>query len=242
MKALGTRLARPRLSRHRGRARRAREAAARVSRPGARAGAGARRAPRRRSRSPTAATSRPRSSRSSRAGRAARRHGLNCAVRMSRRDRLQEHAEPAADRLPDEGGPRRGASPSASRPGTRWTSRARSARRARAGPKFILHDGPPYANGHIHLGTAMNKILKDVVVRSRTMMGFDAPYVPGWDCHGLPIEQKVDKKLGSKKREMGAVAIRQGVPRVRAGVHRHPARGVPAARRRRQLEAPVPRR
>ena len=83
-------------------------------------------------------------------------------------------------------------------------------RRSRAGrPKFIFHDGPPYANGHIHLGTAMNKILKDGVVRSRTMMGFDAPYVPGWDCHGLPIEQKVDKQLGSKKRDMDAVAIRK---------------------------------
>src|SRR5262249_57028323 len=76
----------------------------------------------------------------------------------------------------------------------------RDSRRGR--PKFILHDGPPYANGNVHLGTAMNKILKDVVVRSRTMMGFDAPYVPGWDCHGLPIEQKVDKKLGSKKKDM----------------------------------------
>ncbi|HEX4439210.1 MAG TPA: class I tRNA ligase family protein, partial [Thermoanaerobaculia bacterium] len=83
-------------------------------------------------------------------------------------------------------------------------------RAARAGqPRFIFHDGPPYANGHIHLGTAMNKILKDGVVRSRTMMGFDAPYVPGWDCHGLPIEQKVDKKLGGKKREMSDVAIRR---------------------------------
>src|SRR5262245_25647268 len=83
-------------------------------------------------------------------------------------------------------------------------------RRTAAGrPRFILHDGPPYANGHVHLGTSMNKILKDVVVRSRSMLGFDAPYVPGWDCHGLPIEQKVDKKLGSKKREMDAVAIRK---------------------------------
>src|SRR5438128_6592847 len=83
-------------------------------------------------------------------------------------------------------------------------------REARAGrPKFILHDGPPYANGNIHLGTAMNKILKDFVVRSHSMMDLDSPYVPGWDCHGLPIEQKVDKKLGSKKREMAAVAIRK---------------------------------
>ena len=76
-------------------------------------------------------------------------------------------------------------------------------------PKYILHDGPPYANGNIHIGHALNKILKDFVVRSRTMMGFDSPYVPGWDCHGLPIEKQVDKKLGSKKREMDALAIRQ---------------------------------
>src|SRR5258706_9539160 len=73
-------------------------------------------------------------------------------------------------------------------------------RRARAGgDRFILHDGPPYANADIHLGTALNKILKDFVVKSRTMMGFDAPYVPGWDCHGLPIELQVDKDLGPKK-------------------------------------------
>ncbi|MEX0880128.1 MAG: isoleucine--tRNA ligase [Thermoanaerobaculia bacterium] len=75
-------------------------------------------------------------------------------------------------------------------------------------PRFILHDGPPYANGHLHLGHAMNKILKDLVVRSRSMLGFDAPYVPGWDCHGLPIERQVDKKLGSKKKDMTTVEIR----------------------------------
>ena len=75
--------------------------------------------------------------------------------------------------------------------------------------KFVLHDGPPYANGRIHLGTALNKLLKDMVVKSRTMMGYDSPYVPGWDCHGLPIEHKVDKELGSKKREMSAVEIRR---------------------------------
>ncbi|MFN2456412.1 MAG: class I tRNA ligase family protein, partial [Pyrinomonadaceae bacterium] len=60
--------------------------------------------------------------------------------------------------------------------------------------KFILHDGPPYANADIHLGTALNKILKDFVIKSRTMMGFDAPFVPGYDCHGLPIETYVEKK------------------------------------------------
>lgn len=83
-------------------------------------------------------------------------------------------------------------------------------RSSRAGkPLFILHDGPPYANGNIHLGQAMNKTLKDFVVRSRTMLDFDAPYVPGWDCHGLPIEQKVDKKLGAQKRRMDPVAVRK---------------------------------
>ena len=61
-------------------------------------------------------------------------------------------------------------------------------------PKFILHDGPPYANGDIHIGTALNKILKDVVNRSQQMLGKDANYVPGWDCHGLPIEWEIEKK------------------------------------------------
>jgi len=74
--------------------------------------------------------------------------------------------------------------------------------RRRGAPKFVLHDGPPYANGNIHLGTALNKILKDLVVKSRSMAGFDAPYVLGYDCHGLPIELKVDRELGPKKREM----------------------------------------
>jgi isoleucyl-tRNA synthetase len=70
-------------------------------------------------------------------------------------------------------------------------------RAARAGrPKFILHDGPPYANGDIHIGHAVNKILKDIIVKARTLSGFDAPYVPGWDCHGLPIELAVEKKIG----------------------------------------------
>ena len=76
-------------------------------------------------------------------------------------------------------------------------------RKARKGaPKFLLHDGPPYANGNIHIGHALNKILKDLVVKSHNMMGFDAPYIPGWDCHGLPIELRVDRELGPKKREL----------------------------------------
>ncbi len=70
-------------------------------------------------------------------------------------------------------------------------------RNARKGAKkFILHDGPPYANGAIHLGHAVNKILKDIIVKSKTLSGFDAPYVPGWDCHGLPIELAVEKQHG----------------------------------------------
>ncbi len=82
-------------------------------------------------------------------------------------------------------------------------------RQARAGlPKYVLHDGPPYANGAIHLGTAFNKVLKDFIVKSRSMAGFDAPYVPGWDCHGLPIEIRVDSELGAKKAQMTPIEIR----------------------------------
>ena len=76
-------------------------------------------------------------------------------------------------------------------------------------PSYVLHDGPPYANGNIHLGHAFNKTLKDFVVKSKTMAGFDSPYVPGWDCHGLPIEIKVDSLLGGKKAAMSAADIRR---------------------------------
>ena len=79
----------------------------------------------------------------------------------------------------------------------------------RGAPKFVLHDGPPYANGHIHIGTALNKVLKDFVVKSKSMAGFDAPYVPGWDCHGLPIELKVDRELGTRKRSMSQADFRR---------------------------------
>ena len=85
--------------------------------------------------------------------------------------------------------------------------RIREARRGRK--KFVLHDGPPYANGKIHIGTAMNKILKDLVVKTRTMEGFDAPYVLGYDCHGLPIELQVDRELGAKKRDMSLADFRR---------------------------------
>lgn len=74
--------------------------------------------------------------------------------------------------------------------------------------RYMLHDGPPYANGHIHMGTAFNKILKDIIIKSRQMAGFDVPYVPGWDCHGLPIEHRVDLELGAKKSEMSQTETR----------------------------------
>ncbi|KAA0892173.1 isoleucine--tRNA ligase [Oryzomonas rubra] len=76
-------------------------------------------------------------------------------------------------------------------------------------PLYILHDGPPYANGHIHIGHALNKILKDVILKSKRMEGFRAPYVPGWDCHGLPIELQVEKNLGSKKHEISKLEMRR---------------------------------
>lgn len=75
-------------------------------------------------------------------------------------------------------------------------------------PKFLLHDGPPYANGHIHVGTALNKVLKDVVLKSKSLEGFQTPYIPGWDCHGQPVEHAVVSKMGSKAKEMSSAEIR----------------------------------
>ena len=86
-------------------------------------------------------------------------------------------------------------------------ARIREARRNL--PRFVLHDGPPYANGQIHIGTALNKILKDLVVKSRSMAGFDAPYVPGWDCHGLPIELNVERELGPAAKDRSPVEFRK---------------------------------
>ncbi len=76
-------------------------------------------------------------------------------------------------------------------------------------PRYVLHDGPPYANGRIHIGHALNKVLKDIIVKSKTMAGFHAPYVPGWDCHGLPIEHQVMKELGEKKQGLDVSEIRK---------------------------------
>ena len=116
--------------------------------------------------------------------------------------------------------------------------RIREARRGR--PKFVLHDGPPYANGKIHIGTAMNKILKDLVVKTRTMEGFDAPYVLGYDCHGLPIELQVDRELGPKKREMSLADFRRACRAYAVALHRRHERRVSAAGRVRRLGSPVP--
>src|SRR5262249_24931108 len=85
--------------------------------------------------------------------------------------------------------------------------RIRESRRDR--PVYVLHDGPPYANGPIHMGTAINKIIKDLIVKSPTLLGYDAPYVPGWDCHGLPIEIKVEEMLGLRKAGMSKVEVRR---------------------------------
>ncbi len=89
----------------------------------------------------------------------------------------------------------------------RLYERIQEARRDR--PLYVLHDGPPYANGRIHIGHALNKVLKDIIVKSKTMAGYRAPYVPGWDCHGLPIEHQVLKELGERKKSLDQPAIRK---------------------------------
>ena len=78
---------------------------------------------------------------------------------------------------------------------------------AKGKEKFILHDGPPYANGHLHIGHALNKILKDIIVRTQQMLGRDSNYVPGWDCHGLPIEWKIEEKYRKMKKDKDQVPI-----------------------------------
>ena len=104
--------------------------------------------------------------------------------------------------------------------------------------KFVLHDGPPYANGELHLGTALNKILKDVVNRSQQMLGKDAPYVPGWDCHGLPIEWIIEEKYRAKNQSKDDRAdrpISARMPRVRRSLDRSAEARFQAARGDRRL-------
>ena len=93
-----------------------------------------------------------------------------------------------------------------------WEKRClyKKIRTARAGANmFILHDGPPYANGNIHIGHSINKVLKDIIVKSKTLSGFDSPYVPGWDCHGLPIEVKVESLIGKPGVKVDAATFRK---------------------------------
>ena len=111
----------------------------------------------------------------------------------------------------------------------------RRLREASAGrEKFVLHDGPPYANGNIHIGHALNKILKDVVNRSQQMLGKDAPYVPGWDCHGLPIEWKIEEQYRAEKMSKDDVPVarfRRECREFAAALDRRAERRVRAPRR-----------
>ena len=113
-------------------------------------------------------------------------------------------------------------------------------RRAAGRPKFVLVDGPPYANGVIHLGHAINKVLKDIIVKSRTLDGFDSPYVPGWDCHGLPIEQQVEKKYGRVGQKLDADAFRKACREFAASQVDDPAHRFPAPRRDGRLGRSLP--
>ena len=125
----------------------------------------------------------------------------------------------------------------------RWESAsiyAQAARAARGRPTFVLHDGPPYANGAIHIGHAVNKVLKDIVVKSRTLAGFDAPYMPGWDCHGLPIELRSRRSTARSARSSMRAAFRAGVPRIRHRADRRAARGLQAPGRDRRLGQSLP--
>ena len=130
--------------------------------------------------------------------------------------RLQEHDQSARDRLSDEGRPRAARAEDARRVGEQGPVRRRSAQVARGRPRFVLHDGPPYANGAIHIGHAVNKVLKDIVVKSHSLDGFDSPYVPGWDCHGLPIEHAGREEVRQGRRQARRQGVPRRVPRVRA--------------------------
>ncbi len=89
--------------------------------------------------------------------------------------------------------------------------------RAAGKPAFVLHDGPPFTNGDVHIGTALNKLLKDAILRYKSMRGFRTPYVPGWDCHGLPIEHKVMKELQAAKQSLDALGVRRACAQFSAG-------------------------
>ena len=109
-------------------------------------------------------------------------------------------------------------------------------------PQFVLHDGPPYANGAIHIGHALNKMLKDFVVRSRCCSGYDVDYVPGWDCHGLPIEWKIEEEYRAQGPAQGRgskARVPRPLPRLRRALDRRPEGGLQAPGRDRRLGAPL---
>ena len=113
-------------------------------------------------------------------------------------------------------------------------------RRNAGKPKYVLHDGPPYANGDIHMGTALNKVLKDIIVKYKNMSGFQAPYVPGWDTHGLPTELKALKKIGVDKNGVtGPDGAAGNLPGVRDGLCREPEGAVHPPRRHRRFRRPL---
>ena len=153
--------------------------------------------------------------------------------------RVEGHREPAPHGISDAGATCRRPSRRSSRAGVATGCTTGFARAAPARAEFVLHDGPPYANGDIHIGHVINKMLKDFIVKSRTMAGFDAPYVPGWDCHGLPIEHKVDRELGSKKATHDAWRdFRRACRAYAAKYVAQPARGLRAARHLRRWDEP----
>ena len=106
-------------------------------------------------------------------------------------------------------------------------------------PKFVLHDGPPYANGNIHMGTALNKIIKDIIIRDKNMEGFQAPYVPGFDTHGLPIELKALSSVGDKKKDISKAGTAPDLRKVCYRAHRYHERPVQASGRYRRFRASV---
>ena len=163
----------------------------------------------------------------------ARRHD-----RHVRQDRLFQDPLSAADGVSDARRPAREGAADWSSAGRRWTSTSSCAKTPPAAEKYVLHDGPPYANGNIHIGHALNKILKDVITRSFQMRGYDSNYVPGWDCHGLPIEWKIEENYrakGKNKDEVPVNEFRQECRDFAAELDQGAGRRVPAARRRRRF-------
>ena len=154
--------------------------------------------------------------------------------------RSEEDCQSAEDRLPDEGQSAARRAEDARTVGRKRTSTGRFEARARAVRSTSCTTARRTPTAISTSGTRSTRSLKDFIVKSKTMAGFDSPYVPGWDCHGLPIEIKVDSELGSKKAQMSAAEIRARVPQVRGEIRRPAARGFHPPRRLRRVGRPVP--